>query len=85
MKKTSVIKRTMNAEQAVEQFLNDLNRTVKTAIDSDVPLENIILALDLKHLDVSLMRQAITAQHQAQQTTNGIVAASRMPKNLTNE
>lgn len=65
---------------ALQQFTHNLNQTLATAVESKVPLENIILTLDLAHADMILLRKNLIAQQLAKQMANNIVPSNRIPQ-----
>lgn len=64
---------------ALEQFQSELKAAIDHAHQSRVPLENIILELDVKHFEELVIRQHITAAAEAQRRATEIVPASGIP------
>lgn len=62
----------------LKQFSHNLNQTLSTAVECKVPLENIILMLDLAHADMILLRKNALSQQIAKAMANNIVPANRI-------
>lgn len=64
---------------ALQKFNQDFHQTLNAAVQANVPLENIILQLDLAHTDLILLRKRIIAEQTARDMAQKIVPASQMP------
>jgi hypothetical protein len=64
---------------ALQQFNQDFHEGINKAVQSNVPLENIILQLDLAHTDLILLRKRILAEKAAQEMATKIMPASTLP------
>ena len=66
---------------ALQKFNLDFNQAINSAVQANVPLENLILQLDLAHADLILLRNRVIAEQIARETASKIVPAGRMPGN----
>jgi hypothetical protein len=64
---------------ALQRFNHDFNQTINAAVQANVPLENLILQLDLAHTDLILLRKRVIAEQTARDMASKIVPASQMP------
>lgn len=63
---------------ALQKFNQDFHQAINTAVQANVPLENIILQLDLAHADMILLRKRVIAEQIAREHASKIVPASKV-------